>query len=352
MKGKKVLKVLMATMVIVTMLAQVSVFADVTYTTSTTYDATSGKALVTTTVTGADASEEVTIKVAKGEDILYIDQANNATDSNAVETFTYLVDGEDADGTASVKVATTSVAASATKAVTAGTDDTIKLNVQVNFNANEGGVVFLGASNDNTEYVYAENGSTSGVVGANLDFYVAPAAGYVYNGYTLNGAAGTPVSNANGVVTIAVVAAAQNNIVFNFEAIETITATAPTITTFKEENNATTTQTTEDFYVSTFASLDMTGVTEFGILVDKGDTTAIANSYNAAEIAALTTTGDSVRKYQAFGHFEGKYGIKLENGTSGYLSGKVNIKPYAVYKTGEESSEVALGAISTVSFGQ
>ena len=113
MKGKKVLKVLMATMVIVTMLAQVSVFAETSpyFTTSTVYDATTGKAKVTSTVYGIDDGEEITFLVENNTEILYIDQVNENHEGQATEgtaTFTYLIDAEDANSTATVKFASTS----------------------------------------------------------------------------------------------------------------------------------------------------------------------------------------------------------------------------------------------------
>lgn len=362
---KKVLKVFLVTMLAVTLLSQVAVFADCTYTTDTSYDLSTGKAKVTSTVYGIGGGEEVTFLVERlntetsVDEILYIDQINtndyvkSDEDDTASASFTYLIPAEKADGTARVRFASTSNSASTVLpedggvgSETPGTDDTVKLNnYKVTYSVVGEGAVTV--SEENGEVADAETTlETNAYATQEVTFYFAPNPGWEIDSYKI----GDAVRSVKGLPSTAIAISGDTEIVFTFaETEKSATAVAPTFTADTqtvEHNEAA--PTVAERYVTTFASLEANNdIIDYGILVSKEE--IVTEGLN---VEALNTKTNPVKKFQALGAFNGKYAIKLINGTSDYLDGTLYVVPYAVAKGTDGVAQCSFGEVATVTYNE
>lgn len=361
MKGKKVLKVFLVTMVVVTMLAQVAAFAAPTYTTSTVYDNATGKAKVTSTIYGVTAGEEITFLVEDAADnILYIDQINQA-DYTATGTesasFTYLVNADEADGTASVRFATTSNAASAvtpsdggvSATPTPGDDDTITLAyANLSYTVVGNGTVFVDDASD----VYVDTTTPSGsktpiYSGQEVTFHCAPDAGYEFTGYKVGDGDKVIADAGNDIFTYTADGTAKALEIY-FEKITGVTSDSIAVTAEEpivvaDASNATVRSISQFVTITTGAEK----ASEYGILVSK-DASAIGGISASNAIDELSySESNTVRKFAALGSYENKYAVQLvDTRTEGnyFEEGTVYIRAYAK----APSSTGAVYAISDV----
>ena len=362
---KRVLKVFLVTMLAVTLISQVAVFADCTYTTDTSYDLSTGKAKVTSTVYGIDSGEEVTFLVERlntetsVDEILYIDQINtndyvaSEEDSTASASFTYLIPAEKADGTARVRFASTTNSASTVLpqdggvgSETPGKDDTVKLdNYKVTYNVIGKGAVTV---SEETEELAEEGNSleTSAYAAQEVTFYFSPEPGWEIASYQIGDA--DAVTTVKGLSSTALIINADTEITFTFEETEkSETAVAPAFTANTQEVEYNQTAVTvNERYVTTFASLESNNdIVDYGILVSKEE--IVTDELN---VENLSTTTNPVKKFQALGAFNGRYAIKLINGTSDYLDGTLYVVPYAVAKGTDGVAQYSFGEAKTVTY--
>lgn len=269
------------------------------YNVVTSYDGTNVE--VTTTVTGANANDEVAFLVEKGSDIIWIDQKTADGEGAASSVFTALATA--AEG-AKVKVGSTSYAASTFTA----TQDTVVLpNYTVTWNIANGSEYTRVVAVANTE---SEEGPVT--TKNSVTFYVFPAAGEELVSYTRAGEVVTDIINKN-VIVENVTADTAFTFTFGTKAAPTVDPEIPSCYPEAADTEAAT--------PTAVVTATANNATDFGILV-------AADGYDFSKIESLdglSTTSDTVRKYHAVGaNSLGQFVIKLVDDTGAFFTDGAN----------------------------